>query len=116
MSEGTAENHFKSLSHCKDECQSLFSLKRSNSSATAPFIQVDFSLPPSIKEDPFMSSISLIPTFNRDGKFYTPSFILGSELVISCLINRKSIRPMTRDTASFMRKRFRTWKKNAVKS
>ena len=50
------------------------------------------------------------------GKFYTPSFILGSELVISLLINRKSIRRMTRDTASFMRKRFRKWKKNAAKS
>jgi hypothetical protein len=35
-------------------------------------------LPPSLKDDPFFSSINLIPTFNRDGKFYTPCFILGS--------------------------------------
>ena len=78
MSKGTAENQPMSVSHGKDDGQSLFSLKRSNSSTTAPFIQVDFSLPPSLKDDPFFSSINLIPTFNRDGKFYTPCFILGS--------------------------------------
>jgi len=65
----------------KEECQSLFSLKKSNSGSTAPFISVDFDLPASLKEDPLFSSVSLIPTFNRDGKFYTPSFILSSELV-----------------------------------
>ena len=85
MSEGSAENHEMGLAMTREDGQSLFSLKRSNSSATAPFIQVDFSLPPSLKEDTFFNSITLIPTFNRDGKFYTPSFVLGSELVIGCL-------------------------------
>lgn len=87
MSEGSAENQTMGFNAIKYDCQSLFSLKRSNSSSTAPFIQVDFSLPPSLKEDPFFTSINLIPTFNRDRKFYTPSFILGSELVICDLIS-----------------------------
>jgi hypothetical protein len=88
MSEGTTENHTMRLHAIKEECQSLFSLKRSNSSSTVPFILVDFSLPPAMKQDPFFASINLIPTFNRDGKFYTPSFILGSELVICYLISQ----------------------------
>lgn len=62
----------------KDDTQTVFSLKRSNSSATAPFIQVDFSLPPPLRQDPFFTAMSLVPRFNRDGKFYTPSFILGN--------------------------------------
>ena len=86
MTDGSTENHTGSSNHAREDCQSLFSLKRSNSSSTAPFRLVDFSLPASLKDDPFFTSINLIPTFNRDGKFYTPSFILGSELVICCLI------------------------------
>lgn len=116
MSEGTAENHPMCMNLVRDDAQSLFSLKRSNSSATAPFIQVDFSLPPSLKEDPFFNSINLIPTFNRDGKYYTPSFILGSELVIRGLIDRTSTWRMTKDIVRYMRKRFRRWRNNGAKS
>lgn len=86
MSEGSTENQTVSSNITKEDFQSVFSLKKSNSSSTAPFILVDYSLPPSLKEDPFFTSINLIPNFNRDGKFYTPSFILGSELVILGLI------------------------------
>lgn len=115
MSEGSAENHELGLTMTREEGQSLFSLKRSNSSATAPFIQVDFSLPPSLKEDPFFNSITLIPTFNRDGKFYTPSFILGSELVIGCFMFRISTWRMTKDTGWYMRRKYRKWRNNAAK-
>lgn len=78
MTEGQLDNQCVQLNSQKEECQSVFSLKRSNSSSTAPFIMVDFSVPPQLREDPFFTSMNLIPTFNRDGKFYTPSFILGS--------------------------------------
>lgn len=88
MTEGSIENHCLNSNTPKEECQSVFSLKRSNSSSTAPFILVDFSLPSSLKEDPLFTSTNLIPTFNRDGKFYTPSFILGSELVFFYLIHQ----------------------------
>ena len=45
MSEGNIENHYSNSSSAKEEYQSLFLLKKSNSSSTAPFISVDFSLP-----------------------------------------------------------------------
>lgn len=82
MSEGNLDHHCLHSNTPKEDCQSLFSLKKSNSSATAPFILVDFSLTDSLREDPSFTSINLTPTFNKDGKFYTPSFVLASELVI----------------------------------
>jgi hypothetical protein len=78
MSEGNIENQYLNNSITKEECQSLFSLKKANSSSTAPFISVDFSLPSHLKEDPLLNSINLLPTYNCDGKYYTPSFILSS--------------------------------------
>ena len=42
MSEGIKQ--IQDFEQNKEECQSLFSLKKSNSSATAPFIAVNFSL------------------------------------------------------------------------
>ncbi len=98
MTEGIIDNHCSNSNTPKEDCQSLFSLKRSNSSSTAPFILVDFSLPPSLKEDPLFTSINLIPTFNCDGKFYTPSFILGSELVFFLLFFRTNTLQTMKDT------------------
>lgn len=81
MSEENIDNCCLYSNTPKEDSQSFFSLKRSNSSATAPFISVDFSLPDSLRGDSSLTSINIIPTFNVDGKFYTPSFILGSEVV-----------------------------------
>ncbi len=49
MIEGNVDNQSLNSDAQKDEYQSVFSLKKSNASSTAPFISVDFSLPSSLK-------------------------------------------------------------------
>lgn len=61
MLEENVDNHCLNSNTPKEEdCQSLFSLR---------------------KKDPSLTSIKIIPTFNAGGKFYTPSFILSSDMV-----------------------------------
>lgn len=90
MSEVNIEQQNHNSSTQSKYSSAFFSLKKANSSSTAPFILVDFSLPHPFKEDP-SPTMTLVPTFNNDKKFYTPSFVLSSELVFLFLFSRTNM-------------------------
>lgn len=63
----------------RDCLESIFLLKKSSSNSTVT-LQADFS-PLCEKEEASPSSSRTLPTFNSDGNFFTPSFILQVDQV-----------------------------------
>ncbi len=60
----------------KESIDSIFYLKRADTDSTLA-IQVDFSPLPSDAPPQNINSSGSIPVFNRDSKYFTPSFILN---------------------------------------
>lgn len=66
----------------RDFSESIFLLKKSSSNSTVA-IQADFS-PLSQKEEASPCVSKTLPTFNLDGNYFTPSFILEMDQVPKC--------------------------------
>jgi hypothetical protein len=78
MSEG---NSFTNSDSAKMSIETTFQLRRSGVSSTCVSVEVDFSpaieLKPTENEDSTnRKPIRSIPIFNKDGNYFTPSFIL----------------------------------------
>lgn len=79
MQEGLRNTVAYDLHQTQSDCECVFLLRRAGDSAGAPQIRVNFA---SVRKSQQSSLggdceyFSTVPTYNKDQKFYTPSFIL----------------------------------------